>query len=446
VTGIPRSDNTYTKLRRVAKLARRAPELSITSLSHHIDVEFLREAFRLTRKDGAPGVDGRTAAEYEENLEKSLQSLLDRAKTGTYRAPPVRRVRIPKGEGKETRPIGIPTIEDKVLQRAVAMLLEAVYEQDFKDFSYGFRRNRSAHKALEAIWEETTRMKGCWMVEVDIRKFFDTLDHGHLRSILRERVRDGVVLRLIGKWLKAGILEEGELSRPEKGTPQGGVISPLLANVYLHHVLDEWWTKDVLPRMGGRAFVVRYADDIVMGFEYRQDAEQVMEMLPKRLGRYGLKVNEKKTRMVDFRSPKRRGPGDGGRPGTFDFLGFTHYWGRSRKGHPLVKRKTAANRLRRILKRTNEWLRKHRHEPVRWQHDKLSKALRGHYSYYGVTGNAKAMESLRFHIERLWRYWLNRRSWKARMPWERFNLLQTHYPLPKVKVVHSVLGVSKTLI
>lgn len=446
MTGIPRSGDTYTKLQRVANLARRAPGLAITSLSHHIDVEFLREAFRLTRKDGAPGVDGRTAAEYEANLEENLQSLLDRAKSGTYRAPPVRRVRIPKGDGNETRPIGIPTFEDKVLQRAVTMLLEAVYEQDFKDFSYGFRRNRSAHKALEVIWEETTKMKGCWMVEVDIRKFFDKLEHDQLRSILRERVRDGVVLRLIGKWLKAGILEGGELSRPEKGTPQGGVISPLLANVYLHHVLDEWWTRDVLPRMGGRAFFVRYADDFVMGFEYRQDAQRVMEVLPKRLGKYGLRVNEKKTRMVDFRSPKRRGPGAGSRPGTFDFLGFTHYWGRSRKGRPLVKRKTAASRFRRVLKRTNEWLRKHRHEPVWWQHDKLSKALRGHFSYYGVTGNMPAMESLRFRIERLWKYWLDRRSWKARMPWERFQLLLNRYPLPRVKVVHSVLGVSKTLI
>jgi RNA-directed DNA polymerase len=259
--GTPRPDDVSTRLQRVAKLAKEAPSMAFTSLSHHIDVEFLKEAYRRTRKDGATGVDGQTAVEYEANLEDNLQSLLDRAKSGTYRAPPVRRVRIPKGEGQETRPIGIPTFEDKVLQRAVAMLLEAVYEQDFKDCSYGFRPGRSAHQALEVLRQGTMRKGGGWVIEVDIRRYFDTLDHSHVREILSQRVRDGVVMRLIGKWLNAGILEDGELTYPEAGTPQGGVISPLLANVYLHHVLDQWWVRDVLPQMYGRAFLVRYADD-----------------------------------------------------------------------------------------------------------------------------------------------------------------------------------------
>ena len=374
--GTSRPDVVSTRLQRVAELAKGAPGMAFTTLAHHIDVEFLKEAFRRTRKDGATGVDGQSAAEYAANLEGNLQSLLDRAKSGTYRAPPVRRVRIPKGDGSETRPIGIPTFEDKVLQRAVAMLLEAVYEQDFLDCSYGFRPGRSAHQALEAIWQGTGRMRGGWVIEVDIRKYFDTLDHRHVREILSQRVRDGVVTRLIGKWLNAGVLEDGELSYPTAGTPQGGVISPLLANVYLHHVLDRWWAGRVLPQMRGKAFLVRYADDFIMCFEHKQDAERVMEGLPRRFARYGLELHPEKTRMLEFQAPNRMGrDGDGGRPGTFDFLGFTHFWGRSLKGNWVVKRRTAAKRFNRILTRTNQWLRKERHQPVRWQHEKLSKAL-----------------------------------------------------------------------
>jgi len=416
---------------------------ALTSLSHHIDVEFLREAFRRTRKDGASGVDGRTWDEYREQLEENLGGLLDRSKSGTYRAPPVRRVRIPKGDGKETRPIGIPTVEDKVLQRAVTMLMEAVYEEEFCEFSYGFRPHRSAHDALDAVWKNVTAMGGCWLVEVDIQRFFDTLGHGQVLDIVGRRVRDGVLLQLIGKWLNAGVLEGETLSYPEAGTPQGGVISPLLANVYLHHVLDEWWTRDVQPCMHGRAFLVRYADDFVMGFEDERDAERVMEVLPKRFARFGLGVNEKKTRRVDFRRPGAKGgPRDGNEPCTFDFLGFTHYWGRSRKGRSVVKRKTAASRFRRMLKRAGEWLRRHRHAPVRWQHEKLSVALRGHDSYFGITGNAGALQLLRHRIAELWRRCLESRS-RLRMTWARWNQLLADYPLPRARVVHSVYGVSK---
>jgi RNA-directed DNA polymerase len=251
-----------TRQQRIAELAKQAPQMGFTSLNHHIDLRWLHEAYLRTRRDGAPGVDGQTAAAYDANLPGNLQSLRDRAKSGTYRAPPVRRVHIPKGPGSvETRPLGIPTFEDKVLQRAVVMALEPVYEQDFLDCSYGFRPGRSAHQALEALWQSTMQMGGGWIVEVDIRKFFDTLDHGHLRQLLRQRVRDGVLLRLIDKWLQAGVLEDGELTYPEAGTPQGGVISPLLANIYLHYVLDVWFAEVVQPRLKGRAFLVRYADD-----------------------------------------------------------------------------------------------------------------------------------------------------------------------------------------
>ena len=237
------SQTVSTKLERIAKMAKEMPGVALTTLAHHIDVEWLREAYRRTRKDGATGVDRQNAEQYAEHLEDNLRALLGRVKSGTYRAPPVRRVHIPKGDGSQTRPIGIPTFEDKVLQRAVAMLLEAVYEQEFHDFSYGFRPGRSAHGACEALRNATMRMAGGWVLEVDIRKFFDTLDHEHLRQILSRRVRDGALLRLIGKWLNAGVMEGRELSHPDMGTPQGGVISPLLANIFLHEVLDEWYVR-----------------------------------------------------------------------------------------------------------------------------------------------------------------------------------------------------------
>ena len=276
----PRSETISTRQRKIAELARQAPELGITSLNHHIDLDWMQEAYRRTRKDGAVGVDGQTAEEYAEHLDENLQSLLDRAKSGRYRAPAVRRVHIPKGEGK-TRPIGIPSFEDKVLQRAVAMVLEPIYEQDFLDCSYGFRPGRSAHQALGADRDQLMAMGGGWVVELDVQGFYDTLDKRQLREFVGHRVRDGVVLRLIGKWLNAGVLEDGAVTYPETGTPQGGVISPLLANIYLHEVLDGWFERDVKPRLKGRAFLVRYADDAVFGFAYEEDARRVLDVLPK---------------------------------------------------------------------------------------------------------------------------------------------------------------------
>jgi RNA-directed DNA polymerase len=314
------------------------PGTAFSTLAHHIDMAWLREAYRRTRKDGAPGVDGQTAAEYEQDLEENLQSLLDRAKTGRYKAPPVRRTYIPKGDGR-MRPIGIPTLEDKVLQRAVLMVLEAVYEQDFMDCSYGFRPGRSAHDALEALRDHAMAMHGGWLLETDIESFFDSLDHAVLREILAKRVRDGVLTRLIGKWLNAGVMAEGGVYHPETGTPQGGVISPLLANIVLHEVVDVWFEEQVVPRLRGEAHLVRFADDLVIVFAREDDARRVYDVLPKRMERYGLRLHPDKTRLVRFERPPFRSPGDpgptresGSRPGTFDFLGFTHYWGQSRRG------------------------------------------------------------------------------------------------------------------
>lgn len=430
-----RSGDVSTRLERIAEMARKGPKWVLTTLAHHIDVEFLKEAFLRTRKDGATGVDGQTAQAYAAELEENLRSLESRLKSGTYRAPPVRRVHIPRADGRRTRPIGIPTFEDKVLQRAVLMVLEAVYEQDFLDCSYGFRPNRSAHQALEALWGGLMKMGGGWVLEVDIEGFFDSLDHGHLRRFLDQRVRDGVIRRVIGKWLKAGVLEGGTIRHPETGSPQGGVISPLLANIYLHEVLDKWFEAVVKPRLSGQALLIRYADDVVIVFSLERDARRVIEVLPKRFKKFGLVINPHKSRLVPFRKPGRQKDPDGHKSGSFDLLGFTHYWGRSRKGSWVVKRKTAKDRFRRTVAR---WCRENRHLKARVQHQALSRKLMGHYGYYGVTGNGRALKRFFSLVEHTWRKWLNRRSGHRSMPWERFGHLKMRYPLPQPVVVHSV--------
>ena len=450
----PSSIRVSPKLRRVAELARERPEVAFTTLAYHIDLDLLREAYAATRKSGAPGIDGQTAAEYAENLEGNLRSLLDRFQSGRYQAPPVRRAQIPKADGKSTRPIGIPTFEDKVLQRAVTMVLEVIYEQDFLDCSYGFRPGRSAHDALEALWHAAMKMGGGWVLEVDVREFFDSLDHRHLREFLNQRVRDGGIRRAVDKWLRAGVLCDGRLERPEEGTPQGGVVSPLLANVYLHHVLDAWFESEVKPRLRAGAVLVRYADDFVIVFARREDAERVMDVLPKRFGRFGLALHEGKTRLVRFERPGRERPGkpgpgacdrsrhtDGVSPRTFDFLGFTHHWARSwRSGRWVVRRRTARDRLTRSVRAINRWIRWHRHLPLGVQQAALSRKLRGHYAYYGITGNAERLGYFHCMVIRLWRKWLSRRSQRGRVlaNWGRFQRLLSQYPLPLPIAIHSV--------
>jgi len=430
-TGTPISDSVSTRLQRIAELAREAPERAFLSLAHHIDIEFLAEAFRRTRKDGATGVDGQTGDAYEERLDENLRSLLDRFKSGRYQAPPVRRTYVPKGDGKQ-RAIGIPTFEDKVLQRAVTMVLEAVYEQDFFDCSYGYRPNRSAHEALEDLWQGLMKMKGGWVLELDITAFFDNLDHSRLRRILDQRVRDGVLRRTIDKWLAAGVLEGEELSHPDAGTPQGGVVSPILANIYLHDALDKWFEKHVRPRLQGRAFMIRFADDAVMVFSEEKDARRMMDVLPQRLGQYGLTLHPTKTRLFHFRPQTSDGDKQSRDIGkkSFDFLGFTHHWAVSRRGLWVVKRKTASSRFGRGLKRISEWFRRVRHQPVAWQHEQLVRKLRGHDDYYGIIGNSAALYRFRYEVTRLWRKWLDRRSHKACMTWSRFQRLLERYPIP----------------
>jgi len=435
MAGASKPDPVSTKQQRIAQLAKQCPQMGFTSLNHHLDYAWLVEAYLRTRQSAAPGVDGQTGEKYGLDLTANLSSLLDRAKSGTYRAPPLRRVHIPKGTGNQTRPLGIPTLEDKVLQRAVVMALEPIYEQDFLSCSYGFRPGRSAHQALAALRQQVMDLGGCWLVEVDIRKFFDTLEHAHLRRQLRQRVRDGVLLRLIDKWLRAGVLEDGELTYPEAGTPQGGVISPLLANVYLHYVLDEWFEQVVKPRLKSRAFLVRYADDLVMGFACEEDARRVLDVLPKRLGKYGLTIHSDKTRLVPFVRPSRRPaePGSGGAPavGSFDFLGFTHLWSRSKRGCWVVKQKTAGSRFQRALKQIAAWCRTNRHRPIGEQYQVLWQKLRGHFQYYGgVIGNGRALWCFRDRVQDVWQKWLSRRSGKGRLSWARMTELLQRWPLP----------------
>ena len=428
------SQDVSTKLERIAKLAKEKPGVRLLTLAHHIDVNWLREAYRRTRKGGARGVDGQGAEQYAAQLEANLQSLLDRAKSGRYWAPPVRRVHIPKGDGSDTRPIGIPTFEDKVLQRAVAMVIGEVYEQEFYDFSYGFRPGRSAHQAVEAVQNMAWRMSGGWLVEVDIKKFFDTVAHVHLQQILGQRIGDGVLLRLIGKWLNAGVVEGAELSYPDEGTSQGGVISPLLANIYLHTVLDEWFVRDVQPALAHKAEMIRYADDFVVLFESKDDAERFLRVLPKRFGKYGLTLHPDKTRMVPFERPARV-DNDDDKPGTFDFLGFTHHWAVSRKGNWFVKRRTAKDRFRRALRRLRVWCRLHRHDPVEEQHRMLTKKLEGHYAYYGITSNFDQISCLFYRTHFAWHAALARRSQRG-MPWRTMEKLLERYPLPAPRIVH----------
>lgn len=437
MAGPPTPDNISTKQQRIATLARQMPDRALRSLAHHIDVDWLKEAWRQTRKDGATGIDGQTAAAYAEDLEGNLSRLLDRVKSGTYRAPPVRRTYIPKADGK-LRPLGIPTIEDKLLQRAFLMLLEPLYETVFRDCSHGFRPRRSAHQALEQLRDHVRSVGGGWVLEVDIRAFFDRVDHRVLRELLQQRVCDGVVIRQIGKWLNAGVMEGGAYTRSTLGTPQGGVISPLLANLYLHYVVDEWFAVDVTPRLRGRAHLVRYADDFVMVFEREDDARRVMEVLPKRLARFGLEVSPEKTRLVRFERPSS----DANPPDSFDFLGFTLFWGRSRKGWMVVRWKTAKTRLARTFHAFWEYCRHNRHKPLPTQHAALSRKLRGHYQYFGLTMNMRALAQVFDRVKAIWRYWLDRRSQKSRMTWARFKLLLGRMPLPTPCVVHSVLRIA----
>lgn len=395
----------------------------------------MREAYRRTRKDGATGIDGQTAVAFAEDLDENLKGLLNATKSGSYRAPPVRRAYIPKASGKP-RPIGIPTFGDKVLQRAVVQLIEPIFESDFVDSSYGFRPGRSAHDATDALWRHTMDVRGGTVIELDIKSFFDSMIPQEILRMVRQRIRDGVILRLIAKWLKAGVLKGAQYERTRLGAPQGSVISPLLGNIYLHEVLDVWFEKVVKPRLRGRAHLVRYADDAALVFEYESDARRVFDVLPQRFAKYGLELHPEKTRLVRFKRPRiDMKPSISERPETFDFLGFTHYWGRSRSGKGVVKQKTARDRFRRALKAIKIWCKVNRHWKVRAQWRGLNQKLRGHYAYFGVSGNFNALLRFQAEVKRIWKKWLGRRS-HQRFSWIRWSQLYEHYPLPNPRIYH----------
>jgi len=428
--GATESEIVCTRQGRIAELAGQEPKFRLLSLNKDLDMDWLREAYRRTRKDGATGVDGETADEYAVELETRLEDLKERAKSGTYHAPPVRRTYIPKGDGR-MRPLGIPTFEDKVLQRAVVMLLEPVYEREFLDCSMGYRPGRSAHTALEAIWKQTMQLGGCWLIDADIKGFFDTVAHRELKEMLNQRVGDGVIRRLVSKWLHAGVWEAGQVTHPETGTPQGGVISPLLSNIYLHEVLDRWFEEQIKPLLEGGAFMVRYADDFVMGFKRQKDAQRVLDVLGKRLAKFGLELHAGKTRLVDFRPTDKGGEG-----GSFDFLGLTHTWQTSRKGRPYVCRQTAKGRFTRALGKIKDYCRETINRPLKEQWEGLKRRTQGHYQYYGIRGNSNGINRFAYEVHRAWLKSLRRRTGHhaQQWTWERFNRMLEQMPLPKPRI------------
>lgn len=421
-----------TRQRHIAEMAKKYAGSPLTTLSHHLDLLWLWEAYGEIRRDSAPGVDGQSVADYGENLEANLRSLLERAKGGSYQAPPVKRVHIPKSD-TETRPIGMPSVEDKVLQRAVKMLLDAIYEEDFLDCSHGFRPGRSTHQALQALREALMAGDGGWVLDVDVRKFFDTIPRQKLREVLSRRIGDGVITKLIHKWLKAGVWEAGAVTYPEAGTPQGGIISPLLSNVFLHEVLDGWFEFEIKPKLRGKAALIRYADDFVVVCERRDDADALLEQVKARFESYGLTIHPEKTRIVDFRHPWKSGH----KPQTFDFLGFTHYWEKTRRGGYAVTRKTRAKKFSAALQRIGQWCKTHRHKTLQEQHEELSTQVSGHYAYYGIRGNYRALANFRDGVKRQWHYWLNRRSRKRNDGERLWQLLDVHFVLPAPRIVHA---------
>jgi RNA-directed DNA polymerase len=421
-----------TQLLKVAERAKRDPQARMLSLARFIDVPALGRAFGRIRKGAAVGVDGVTKEQYGQNLEANLNRLHELLRTQRYRHQPIRRVHIPKERGK-SRPIGISSIEDKLVQDALREVLEAIYEPAFLDSSYGFRPGRSAHDALRALNRMLYRREVRWIIEADIVCYFDSLDRTKLKEMLRLRVADESFMRLVGKCLHVGILDGTEYSEPDEGTVQGSTLSPLLGNVYLHHVLDLWLETEVRPRLRGRMRLIRYCDDLVIGFEREDDARRVMAVLGKRFERFGLRLHPDKTRLFECGRPSNDQRGGKG-PATFDFLGFTVYWRWNNRGFWALGLKTRKARQRRAVMSIDDWCRRHRHEPMKTQHAMLSLKLNGHYNYFGVGGNSRRLSGLARRVRCNWRKWLRRRSQRTRLTWQRFDEFLKAFPLPAPSV------------
>jgi group II intron reverse transcriptase/maturase len=424
-------------LARVREAAVRDRSLRFTNLLHHVTPDLLRAAYRQLSKQAAAGVDGVTWQAYGADLEVRLVDLHDRLHGGRYRAQPARRVYIPKPDGRQ-RPLGIPALEDKVVQQALVWVLQAIFEADFYGFSYGFRPGKNCHDALDALYVAITQRKVSWILDADIRSFFDTVNHERLMEMLQTRVADPRILRLVGKFLRAGVSEEGQWSKTEVGTPQGGVISPLLANIYLHHVLDRWVQEWRQTKARGEVYIVRYADDFVVGFQYQTDAESLREALQARMREYGLELHAEKTRLIEFgrfasENRERRGAG---KPETFDFLGFTHICGRKRSnGRFTVKRRTTRKRLVAKVAAVKEALKRRICRPLVETGVWLRAVMRGHLNYFAVPGNQQACNAFRTEVCRAWRRVLCRRSQNGTVPWSRFSRWIRCF-IPSVRVLH----------
>ncbi|MEW5804244.1 MAG: group II intron reverse transcriptase/maturase [bacterium] len=424
-----------TKLNRLSEIASQKPTLKFTSLAHLLDKECLKESYTELNPKAVAGIDGVSYKEYGKELEANIERLVERLKSGEYRAVDIRRAWIPKPDGGR-RPLGILVLEDKIVQRGVARILSAIYEQDFLDSSYGFREGRNAHEALRAI--ELSIMQGgvnC-LLDVDIRGYFDHIDREWLMKMLHERIADRTILRLIGKWLKVGVLEEGKRISTELGVPQGSVISPILSNIYLHYVLDLWIKCVVAHQVKSRVYLIRFADDYVIGCTNRQDAQKVWEMLPARLEKFGLEIAKEKSRLIEFgQIAYMRSRQNGCKLSTFDFLGFTHYMTSDRKGMPKLGRKTIGKRMRRTLIALNDKLRRLRNAmPVQELYKYLCRILKGYYNYFGFAGNAATLNKFADVVKKMWFKWLNRRSQKKSFNWDEFIAFHKQYPLPKPKI------------
>jgi group II intron reverse transcriptase/maturase len=425
---------------RLTELAKDDPERKFISIAHLLTVEALYEAFYSLRKDAAAGVDDVTFADYEPHALESIRRLHERVKGKTYRAQPLRRIYIPKEDGRK-RPISIPALEDKIVQKAVLTLLNAIYEADFRTCSYGFRPGRNPHQALDEVGRAICREPTTCVLELDITSYFDSIVREQLMAMIEKRISDASILRLLRKWINVGVIDEGRLLVSETGTGQGQIISPLLANVYLHHVLDEWIENEVKPRLRGRIFEIRYADDAVLCFQHRADAEKVLRVLPKRFAKFGLTLHPEKTRLVAFgRQALAQAERRGTQPDTFDFLGFTHKCARSRRGKFTVHVKSMKQRLQRAFKAVAEWCRDHRHDPVAQQQHTLNAKLRGHYQYYGRPTNYRSLWQFYRGVRCLWKKWLSRRTRGPSLPWPRYAQLLRRHPLLLPRIMHSWAG------
>ena len=428
----------FTKLSLITEIAKRDRRCKLNNLIHILDDENLKECFKMLKKNKASGIDGVSIEEYNKNLNENVKDLVKRMKQLSFRPNPVRRVNIPKANGKQ-RALGIPTVEDKLVQMGISKILEAIYEVDFEDFSYGFRPGKSCHSALDKLNKVIMTKPINHIIDADIKGFFDNIDHKWMVKFLEHRISDKMLIRYIGRFLKSGIMEDGKLIMSEKGTPQGGIISPILANVYLHYVLDIWISRIIKKKCRGVVEIVRYADDFVICVQYKDEAEIILKALKERFKKFGLELSEDKTKIIEFgRYAKENVKRKNRRPDIFNFLGFTHFIDKTRKGKFKLGRKTDSRRFKIKVKEMNIWLKSIRNQVKAKEWWKVLQAkLRGHFQYYGVSGNYRSIKSFYYITIRLVHKWINRRSQKKTYNWKRFLEYLERYGVPQPKIHHN---------